>query len=350
MGLLLLGLLRRRRGHFRRSGLGTGSRRRRFQCGLPVCRRRVRLHRPRLYGACRHLSRCRRRTILRHARPRRRLRLSCRMGRPARLHHRRHALCVDVGRLHQPTRSGPHQLIPSVAAFPRGFGPGPRTLRAQRRRRAREHHVQRHRLGARRPQRIGHSVPRIFVCLPSAAVDPHDAVQLAVTVPVDAGHVAGDHLVRRFGVDLAGRPRDAAPRVDHPAHLGGADPDDPYLRVGLLELSARFAAVASDRQCGRPHDAVLADLSEQPRQSRQGRSAARRAGSLLWRLRRALRADTRCRAAAHFLELGSLRQLAHRLRNEHEQSPALDLPAGPRQVSDADDFDRVLLHASPSSN
>ena len=65
------------------------------------------------------------------------------------------------------------QLVPAltnsshpVAAFPRGFGLVTRALRAQRHRRAREHHVQRHRLGARRHQRIGRFSASAF-CSPS---------------------------------------------------------------------------------------------------------------------------------------------------------------------------------------
>ncbi len=75
----------------------------------------------------------------------------------------------------------------------------------------------------------------------------------------------------------------------------------------------------------------------------QGGRAAGGAGALLRRVRGTLRARARRGPPADIVELRRLRQLAHRVRDEQQQLAADDLPARARQVSHADDLDRVLL-------
>ncbi len=150
LGFVFLGLFRRRRGHFRRPRARARMGSRRFERRVPLRRRRLCLHRPCLHGTRRHLSRRRRRPILRDARPRRYLRIHRRLGGASRLHDRRYALCVEFGRLQQPARPGARQLAPSVAAFRRRARARRRALPAQRDRRPREHGIQRRRFSARR--------------------------------------------------------------------------------------------------------------------------------------------------------------------------------------------------------
>ncbi len=101
VGLVLMGLLRRRRRHLRRPRARSRVGGRRVERRLPIRRHRLRLHRPRVHGARRNLSGGGRRTVFRHARPRRYFRLHRRMGGPARLHDRRNALCLELRRLHE---------------------------------------------------------------------------------------------------------------------------------------------------------------------------------------------------------------------------------------------------------
>ena len=105
VGLVLVGLQRRRRRHLRRPGAGAGRRGRRLQRRVPVRRHRLRLHRARVHRARVDLSGRRRRPVLRHARPGRRLRVHRRLGGAARLHDRHHALRLVVRRLSRPAHA-----------------------------------------------------------------------------------------------------------------------------------------------------------------------------------------------------------------------------------------------------
>ena len=113
--------------------------------------------------------------------------------------------------------------------------------------------------------------------------------------------------------------------------------------LAYSNLALGLAAMASDHRFRGPPDAILADLSAERGQSRKGGRAARRSGSLLRSVRSPLRSRAGRGALADLFELGRLRQLAHRLRDEQQQPVAVTLPAREPRLPDAGDLDRLLL-------
>ena len=222
------------------------------------------------------------------------------MGGLARLHHRRNALRLDLRRLFEPAAARARELGSSVAALRRRTRARRRTLPLERHRRARKYDVQWRGIGARRDQRNLHPVLWFPFRVPAAAAHSHDANALAFTLRAHAGNVACDHLVRRARIDFAGGAGNATPGFDHPAHVGLFDSHDFDLCVGVLEPRLGLSTVASDHRCRRSSSTVLANFSEQPRQSRQGSRAPRGAGPILRRLCRALRPRPRRRSCCSF--------------------------------------------------
>ena len=100
--------------------------------------------------------------------------------------------------------------------------------------------------GARRRQRNGDPLLRFPLRVPAGDSAPYDEPQLADDVQPDERHVARHHLVRRSGIDLAGRSGNAASGVGDSADVDQLDPHHSDLRALLFESGARDAALDAD--------------------------------------------------------------------------------------------------------